>query len=116
MESSPFLFVAETSFGALSDCGNLPLTGSVAWRYRGRITIGSRVGHSATPLRSSRTVGSPVRVHIEVQKFSNLKISFIFSDKEEGPIPALAPSCIPLSAFEFFGSLEKPAFWRVFSF
>ncbi|MEO8642662.1 hypothetical protein, partial [Pseudomonas sp.] len=31
---------------------------------------------------------SPVRVHIEVQKFSNLKISFIFSDKEDGSIPA----------------------------
>jgi len=44
------------------------------------------------PLRSSRTIGSPVRVHIEVQKFSNLKISFIFSNKEEGSIPASAVS------------------------
>jgi hypothetical protein len=29
-----------------------------------------------------------MRVHIEVEKFSNLKISFIFSDKENGSIPA----------------------------
>jgi hypothetical protein len=56
-----------------------------------------------------------MRVHIEVEKFSNLKFSFIFSDKDEGSIPA-SPSFIPLSAFDFFGSLEKPAFWRVFSF
>jgi len=31
---------------------------------------------------------SPMRVHIEIEKFSNLKFSFIFSDKEEGSIPA----------------------------
>jgi hypothetical protein len=31
---------------------------------------------------------SPMRVHIEVEKFSNLKFSFIFSDKDEGSIPA----------------------------
>ena len=29
-----------------------------------------------------------MRVDIEVEKFSNLKFSFIFSDKEEGSIPA----------------------------
>lgn len=32
-----------------------------------------------------------MRVHIEVQKFSNLKISLIFSDKGKGSIPASAP-------------------------
>jgi hypothetical protein len=35
---------------------------------------------------------SPMRVRIEIEKFSNLKFSFIFSDKEEGSIPASAPS------------------------
>ncbi len=32
-----------------------------------------------------------MRVRIEIEKFSNLKFSFIFSDKEEGSIPASAP-------------------------